>query len=263
MKNEFAQLIEQIGVSPSEKNTDELAKIARYFADTFPFENLDVLQKNTEKITPQFLNEKLVKQKRGGLCYEINAFLYLVLQALEYDVVLVKGTVRTDNGWATEGTHVLNIVNLHNKRYVLDNGFGSNITRKPLEIDGAPVDAPTGTFRVVQRESDKGTYAYEKFEKGEWVLKFAFHLEPIAWDELNHIKQVITESEASAFNRQIIISQCLKHETYSINESRLRVKRTDMQEKDTIFHSEEELLHAIKQRSNSSIYVQAQKILLK
>lgn len=248
-------------LSPSVKSLDELAKIARYFSDAFPFENLDVLQKNAEKITPQFLCEKMLIRRRGGLCYEINAFLHLFLQALGYNAVLVKGTVFTETGWATDGTHVLNVVKLHEKCFVLDNSFGSSITRKPLEIGGAPVDAPAGAFRAVQRKSEKGTHGYEKLEQSEWKLKYAFDLHQVAWEELDRIKKVITESDASACNRQLIVSQCLQNETYSINGSRLRVKRPENEAMDTPFHTKKDLLRAIHERANASIYAEAKNIL--
>lgn len=261
MEKRFSLLSKQIGISTSIKNTDELAKVLCYFADTFAFENIDVLQKNIKSITPQFLSDKLLEQQRGGLCYEINALLYLFLQELGYDVTLVQGTVFTENGWATDGTHVLIVVNLNGKRYVVDNGFGSNIARKPLEIDGKPVEAPAGIFRVVQRVSEKGTLTYEKKEADEWNLKYAFHPERIAWKELDRIKRVITESDSSTFNRQMIISQCLNNETYSINESRLRIKRAGNEETDTSFQTDEDLLCIINARTNPSIYTQAKKYL--
>lgn len=188
--------------------------------------------------------------------------LYLFLQELGYDVTLVKGTVYTDNGWATEGTHVLIVVHLNGNRYILDNGFGSNITRQPLEINGKSVESAAGMFRVVRRVSEKGSLAYEKKEANEWVLKYAFHLDALPWEELDQIKSVITESESSAFNRQLIISQCFNEQTYSINESRLRIKNEDG-EFDTAFQDIQDLSNTIQERTNVSIYKQAQKYLLK
>lgn len=257
MPANFSILRQQIGISSSEHSLEELMKILSYFADHVPFENLDVLNKNSETITPEFLLKKLVDEKRGGLCYEINPLIFLLLRDLGYDAVLVKGTVLTENGWATDGTHVIVIVNLHGKQYVLDNGFGSNITRQPVEINGKPVSAPAGCFRVVERVSEKGAIAYEKWENNEWTLKYAFHMKPIAWEELDRIKRVITESEQSAFNKQLLISQCLSDKTYSINESRMRVRSKDG-EADTAFEGIQDLLRTIQMRTNESIYKQAQ-----
>ncbi len=261
MEKNLSMLWKQMNLTAAVKNTDELTKILTYFADTFPFENMDVLRGSPDLITPQFLVNKLLKQQRGGLCYELNALLYLILRERDYETILVRGTVYTENGWATEGTHVLNVVRLNEKSYVLDVGFGSNISRKPLEIDGDANETPAGTFRVVRRKSEKGTLAYEKLEQGSWTLKYAFHLKEIEWKELNQIKQVITESESSAFNEQIIVSQCLEDETYSINENRLRVRRAE-HEKDNEFRSDEELLKTLQTRTNYSIYEQAKNYLL-
>lgn len=256
MHPHFSFLRQQIGVDASKHGFEEITKVLCYFADHVPFENLDVLHKNSETITPEFLLKKLIDDKRGGLCYEINSLIYLLLKDLGYDAVLVQGTVLTENGWATEGTHVIVIVNLHGKQYVVDNGFGSNIARQPVEINGNPVTAPAGCFRVVERTSEKGTVAYEKWENDEWTLKYAFHLKPIAWEELDRIKRVITESEQSAFNKQLLISQCLSDKTYSINESRMRVRSKDG-EADTAFEGIQDLLRTIQMRTNESIYKQA------
>lgn len=256
MEKYFSSLRQQTGVDSFEKNLESITKILSFFADHFPFENLDVLQKNSESITPQFLFKKIFDEKRGGLCYEINPLIYLFLKELGYDARLVQGTVLTDNGWATEGTHVLVIVNLNGKQYVVDNGFGSNIARQPVEINGQPVKAPAGYFRVVERISEKGTIAYEKLENDEWVLKYAFRMNPIAWDELDRIKRTITESGSSAFNQQVLISQCLRDKTYSINESRMRIKSEDG-ESDTAFQDVQDLLNTIQERTNESIYKQA------
>lgn len=256
MQANFSKLRQQIGISSSEQSLEELTKILSYFADHIPFENLDVLYKNSEKITPDFLFAKLVAEKRGGLCYEVNPLICLFLQDLGYDAEIVQGTVLTENGWATEETHVIVIVNLHGKQYVVDNGFGSNIARRPVEINGKPVTASAGCFRVVERVSEKGSVAYEKWENEKWTLKYAFHLKPIAWEELDRIKRVITESEQSAFNKQLLISQCLSDKTYSINESRMRVRSKDG-EADTAFEGIQDLLRTIQMRTNESIYKQA------
>lgn len=59
----------------------------------------------------------------------------------------------------------------------------------------------------------------------------------------------------------MIVSQCLQNETYSINESRLRVKRPENEAMDTPFHTKKDLLRAIHERANASIYAEAKNIL--
>ncbi|MBJ3143753.1 arylamine N-acetyltransferase, partial [Salmonella enterica subsp. enterica serovar Derby] len=50
------------------------------FAHTIPFENLDVIASNTNTITMENLQNKILSRSRGGLCYELNTLFYYFLK---------------------------------------------------------------------------------------------------------------------------------------------------------------------------------------
>ncbi|OOP68592.1 arylamine N-acetyltransferase, partial [Heyndrickxia oleronia] len=71
---------ERIGF-PINKNItfEDLDIILEKTAKTIPFENLCIMSKNTSELTKNNLINKILHKKQGGLCYDLNAILYLFL----------------------------------------------------------------------------------------------------------------------------------------------------------------------------------------
>lgn len=66
----------RIGYSGPRTPTLETLKALHYAqALSIPFENLDVLAKRTIQLDPASLQKKLVADRRGGYCFEVNALL--------------------------------------------------------------------------------------------------------------------------------------------------------------------------------------------
>ena len=60
-----------------EKDTvsfEDLSNIMYAMAQTVPFENLNILEKNFKEISKENLKEKILVNNRGGLCYELNTW---------------------------------------------------------------------------------------------------------------------------------------------------------------------------------------------
>ena len=55
-------------------------------AQTVPFENLNILEKNFKEISKENLKEKILVNNRGGLCYELNPTMYYFLKDSGFDV---------------------------------------------------------------------------------------------------------------------------------------------------------------------------------
>ncbi|MFD1708347.1 arylamine N-acetyltransferase [Siminovitchia sediminis] len=234
-----------------------IEKVQRMLAERFPFENLDVMTKVEENITPEYIEGKMIEQNRGGLCYELNALQHLILRKLGLDVHLASATVHDESGWVTDRTHVMNLFWKKDDLFVADSGFGTQLPMKPVQLDGPPVQSPGGTFRLRTLKTEKGTVAFQLKRQGQWITRYAFFPEEVEWDELNRIKKVIHEHPQSAFNKQLLIAQALKNGTVSLNEQRLLVKTNQGEEQRIHFSSYENMLEKIKDYFSRSIYDQA------
>jgi N-hydroxyarylamine O-acetyltransferase len=101
---------------------------------SIPYENLDIHLGVPLTLDPECIFAKLVDERRGGWCYEMNGLFGHVLETLGFDVRRVSGTVgRAERGWRAQGNHLVLIVML-DRPWMADVGFGDGfLTPLPLE----------------------------------------------------------------------------------------------------------------------------------
>ena len=107
-----------------ELNLSFLSHLQKQHVLTVPFENLDILKKKPLSLQTKALYQKIVQNRRGGVCYELNGSFYHLLKELGFNPSLMAGTAYAGNGaWALENGHLFMIVPLENKDYLVDVGF--------------------------------------------------------------------------------------------------------------------------------------------
>jgi N-hydroxyarylamine O-acetyltransferase len=101
---------------------------------SIPYENLDIHLGVPLTLDPDRIFAKLVDERRGGWCYEMNGLFAAVLEAMGFDVRRVSGTVgRARHGGRAQGNHLVLIVTL-DRRWIVDVGFGDGfLAPLPLE----------------------------------------------------------------------------------------------------------------------------------
>ncbi|MED1116876.1 arylamine N-acetyltransferase family protein [Bacillus paramycoides] len=187
---------------------DELNTILFAFAHTIPFENLDVIAGNTNKISMENLQEKILTSSRGGLCYELNTLFYYFLKDSGYDVQLALGTVYKNdiNAWALEDGHITIILNSDNVRYLIDVGIASLVPLVPVPFTGESVSSKNGSYRARRKDTSKGNYVLERIDvDGEWKACHAFYIHIIDEAVVNEVQRRVIEDEKSIFNKGPIV----------------------------------------------------------
>ncbi|HFK1681239.1 TPA: arylamine N-acetyltransferase [Bacillus tropicus] len=188
----------------TEVKFEELNTIFFAFAHNIPFENLDVISRNSNAITMENLQDKILTRSRGGLCYELNTLLYYFLKDCGYDVQLALGTVYKNdiNTWALEDGHITIILNYDNVRYVIDVGIASLVPLVPVPFTGEAVSSKNGTYRVRRKDTSKGNYVLERKDtNGEWKVCHAFYNRIIDEAVVNDVQKRVVEDEKSIFNK--------------------------------------------------------------
>lgn len=221
---------------------EKIARVQQIFSQYFPFENIDVLLRDEEPITEQFLYDKMFHKQRGGLCYEQNGLLYLVLKKLGFDVTLSAGTMWRGDRWAIEGTHAIVLFKNREQLYVIDSGSGNQLTLQPLPLDGAVVVNQTGKYRFRTRQTEKGSLATERFTDAGWRIWYAVSPKPIGMNQLTTMKQKIVHHPESPFSERLLLAKVLADGTISINEERFHRKWSDGREQTISFQSNEDML---------------------
>ncbi|HZQ61482.1 MAG TPA: arylamine N-acetyltransferase [Casimicrobiaceae bacterium] len=114
---------------------DTVAGLLRAHIEHIPFENLDVLLGRGVRLDAQSLQDKLVRARRGGYCFEHASLLAAALEALGFApaphtarVVMVVPKEQSPR------THMFLTIVLAEGTFVLDPGFGRTAPRVPVPL---------------------------------------------------------------------------------------------------------------------------------
>lgn len=100
------------------------------------YENLDIHRDCPLTVDIDAIFRKIVTDRRGGWCFEMNGLFGWALREIGFDVTLLSSTVgRGEMGRpVVEGTHLILLVQL-DRPYLADVGFGNGVLEPiPLEV---------------------------------------------------------------------------------------------------------------------------------
>lgn len=163
---------------PRTPTLDTLKAIHYAQAVSIPFENLDVLAKRPIHLDLASLQKKLVTDRRGGYCFEVNALFAAVLKELGFDVTTLIGRVRwmAPEEVDTARSHMLMRVELPEGPFLADVGFGGLTMTGPIRFEtGAEQETPHEPRRLLEHED--GLELQAKIGDG-WVSIYRFTPEP-------------------------------------------------------------------------------------
>ncbi|MCO1334318.1 arylamine N-acetyltransferase [Microbulbifer sp. OS29] len=171
--------LERIGFSGRPvANLQCLRKLVTQHIRSIPFENVTSFLGRPVDIELKSIESKLVMQRRGGYCFEQNSLLRSALQKIGFAVTDLAARVlwQVPVGHPAAQSHMILMVEVEGKRYLLDAGFGSNTLTAPLEIDiGARQSTPHGVYRLTLSDQD---YLLEVNIAGTWEPVYSFDLRP-------------------------------------------------------------------------------------
>lgn len=134
---------------------DTLVALHRRHLLSIPYENIDVQLGRPCDLDVTRSYRKLVEQRRGGWCYEMNGLFGWALREIGFDVTRVNGGVlRAEHGDSAIGNHVVLLVKL-DETWLADVGFG----------DGVIEPVPLGEASFEQRGF---RYRLERIDDGYW-----------------------------------------------------------------------------------------------
>lgn len=169
-----------------------------------PFENLDIHRGRRIRLDPEAFFAKVVGERRGGFCYELNGLFAALLGALGFDVTLLSARVaRKDGSFGAEFDHMTLLVRLE-QRWLADVGFG-RCFQEPMLLD-APVEHESdGTlYRVVA--DGEGFRLESRAPGGEPEPEYVFSLVPRRLEDFAGMCAFHQTSPESHFTRRIVCS---------------------------------------------------------
>lgn len=139
---------------------------------SIPFENLDIHWKRPISLDLGRFYDKIVEEKRGGFCYELNGLFNELLKRLKFQTKLVSARVFNGAGHGPDFDHAAIIVTIGGERYLADVGFG-DFAAGPLRFaPGEEQKDPAGTFKIAV--FDEEHFEVAKLVDGAWMSEYIF-----------------------------------------------------------------------------------------
>lgn len=166
---------------------EALNAIVNAHVQAIPFENLDVLLGRGIDLAPEALEQKLLRERRGGYCFEQNALLLHVLGALGFDVHPLSARVRYQRprDFTPARTHLFVRVELE-ESWLADVGVGAMSVTSALRLaEEGPQETPHETRRLLR---ENGRIYHQVLFGEEWhdVCEFTLEEMPLVDRELGN-----------------------------------------------------------------------------
>ncbi|GKZ13956.1 arylamine N-acetyltransferase [Haladaptatus sp. T7] len=178
----------RIGLDPSsvrDADLETLARLQRAHVTTVPFENVAITGDpfgNREgagvSLAADDCYDKIVENRRGGFCFELNGLFGDLLAELGFDVSRRAAMMLSDGEARPPANHLTNVVTL-DRPYVVDVGMGVPTMRRPLPLDGDTTRDGIGVeWRTVESDRPDSDYATQfrdsPAENPEWKTRYVF-----------------------------------------------------------------------------------------
>ncbi len=159
-----------------------LRELVRAHVTALPFENFDAVLGAAIPLDVPAVQDKMLRRRRGGYCYEHAALFAAALERLGFRFTALHGRVTLGSEKVTPATHALLLAEIpgDDRRWLCDVGYGAG-PLEPLELlDGARSEAGGWPFRLERRPGEFGIDHWWLHHRGPdgWVDRHTFTLTP-------------------------------------------------------------------------------------
>jgi N-hydroxyarylamine O-acetyltransferase len=161
---------------PREPTLDVLRALHEAHPQAIPFENLDPFMGKVVDLDPARVQDKLVRGRRGGYCFEQNLIFMRALEAFGFTVSGLAARVlwgQPEDAITARG-HQLLRVQIAGRTWIADVGFGGLTLTAPLRLEpGAVQETPHERFRILETGDH---YRLQAEIDGAWRTLYSFDL---------------------------------------------------------------------------------------
>lgn len=222
---------------PRDVSAETLCELHKAHLLAVPFENLDIHIKRPIVLDEQKLVGKIVREQRGGICYELNTAFCSLLRGLRFRVsVLSAGVARDEGGFDPPFDHMALLVDLE-ERWLADVGFGDSF-REPLKLDLRGQQDQNGeSYRIV--DAEERHLIVERRESEVWKPQYRFTLDPYTLDDFDEMCRYHQTSPESPFTQKRVCTLATPGGRITVTGMRLIVtERGEKQERELASHEE-------------------------
>ncbi len=189
--------------------------------ESIPFENLDPLLQRPVRLDAESLQRKLVHERRGGYCYELNGLFALALDALGFRMTRLGARVvyQGDVNSYPPRTHMLLRVDLSDESWIADVGFGGMVLTSPIRLAvDVEQETPHEPFRIVRWRDE---YLMEAKVREAWVPLYRFTLQEQAPSDYELGNWYVSTHPSSLFVNSLTASRPAPGVRYALRNNEL------------------------------------------
>ena len=222
--------LNRLGIAKKQEPSLEFLKtLQKVHLFNIPFENLDIHYRRIINLDKNNLFTKIVENKRGGFCYELNGLFYELLRSLGFNVKIISANVfNKESGYGKNFDHMALIVTIVNVEYLSDVGFG-DFCFEPLklELNLKQVDE-VGEFYIDL--FDKNKFRVIKIENGELIPQYIFTKVSRQIEDFNEMCIYHQTSEESHFTKQKVITIPTETGRVTLNGDKIKITENGLSE---------------------------------
>jgi N-hydroxyarylamine O-acetyltransferase len=205
---------------------------------TVPFENLSIHAGQPIILEDGALFKKIVKQRRGGFCYELNGLFAALLRGLDFNVEMLSAQVaKEEGGFGPDFDHMTLMITLE-QRWLADVGFGDTF-REPLLLDERNIQLQSErAYQII--EDDDHLILMERRSGKEWKPQYRFDLKPHTYADYLGMCHYHQTSPQSHFTQRRICSRAMPDGRVTLEENRLIMTVNDNKRQEQAVASKEE-----------------------
>jgi N-hydroxyarylamine O-acetyltransferase len=212
-----------VGIEHGAPTMPLLEDLIRRHLERYAFASIGPQLGDALPLDTESLFDRIVVRRRGGYCFEQNGLMFEILGALGFDTSLVLARVLLSGADHPPLTHRFTMVDLDDRRYLVDVGFGAECPPTPVLFD--PSSPGDGRYRIV--EGEPGEFHLQLATDDGHVSLYRFDLTRYgeADAELGHFYS--HRHPEAAFVNNLVAARIFDGEVRSLRNLELRIRRND------------------------------------
>lgn len=190
-----------------------------------PFENLDIHTGQRIFLDTQAFYRKIILNKRGGFCYELNSLFNELLKAIGFRTKLISARVaNSEGGFGEEFDHMAIIVSIDSEEWLVDVGFGE-FSQSPLKLVTGIVQKDLRGDFIIEMFDDKYFIVKKLLLENEFENQYIFSLKERSLHDFEEMCNYHQTSPKSSFTQKKMCSIALADGRMTLTDKSLKVTK--------------------------------------
>lgn len=211
------QFVESVDIT-----LETLSLLQKKHVAAISFENLNPLLKMPVSLNTHALMHKLIDAKRGGYCFEQNLLFLYVLQKIGFTARGVMGKVNTSEKSDIGRTHLVLLVTIKDKDYLVDVGFGGLGSNQPLLLAADKVQKTSlETYQLTKDDTDN--YTLKVHVKARWKALYTFDLREYSHGDFEVANWFTSTHTSTIFTNHLVCARIEEDKRFTLLNNKLSV----------------------------------------